>query len=151
LAGQRVVAVDSGPLGGEVAGDVADGAGRSDDLQVHDGLEDDGVGLVDRIEKGLAPGRDEGNFFRVHGMMLAIVDGDPDILQGKSREGTFREHLSYAVLHRGYELPRNRASHHVIHELEARAALQRLDAQEHFAELTGAAGLLLMPAVTFRG
>src|SRR5581483_1773798 len=76
---------------------------------------------------------------------------DPDILQRKSRKGTFREHLSYALLHRGDELPRNRASHHVIHELEARAALQRLDAQEHFAELTGAAGLLLMPAVTFRG
>ena len=39
----------------------------------------------------------------------------------------------------------------VVHELEARAAVERLDAQVHLAELSGAAGLLLVPAVTFGG
>ena len=36
-----------------------------------------------------------------------------------------------------------------VDELEARAARQRLDAQEHLAELAGAAGLLLVAVVAF--
>ena len=36
-----------------------------------------------------------------------------------------------------------------VDELEAAAARQRLDAQEHLAELAGAAGLLLVPVVAF--
>ena len=39
------------------------------------------------------------------------------------------------------------AALHLVDELEALAARQRLDAQEHLAELPGAAGLLLVPAV----
>ncbi len=43
-----------------------------------------------------------------------------------------------------------RAADDLARELEARAARERLDAQEHFAELPRAAGLLLVAAVTVR-
>src|SRR6185312_11101945 len=123
LAGQRVVAVDPGPLGGKVTGDVADGARGTGNLEMDDGLEDDGVGLVYGIEEGLATGRYESNFLRVDGMMFAVVHGDADVLQGKPVERAFAEHLPHALLHRRYELSGDGAAHHVVHELEAGAAL----------------------------
>ena len=50
----------------------------------------------------------------------------------------------------GMNWPGNRSAHHFVDELETLAALERLDAQEHLAELPRAAGLLLVPAVPFR-
>jgi hypothetical protein len=46
---------------------------------------------------------------------------------------------------------RDRAALDLVDELEAGAARQRLDAQEHLAELAGAAGLLLVAVVAFGG
>ena len=60
-------------------------------------------------------------------------------------DSTWRTPFSTA----GNELPRDRAAHHFVDELESRAALERLDPQEHFAELARAAGLFLVPAVAF--
>src|SRR5690606_40465214 len=58
--------------------------------------------------------------------------------------------LAYAFLDGRYELAGYRAADDRVHELESRAAGQRLDPQEHLAELAGAAGLLLVAVVTFR-
>ena len=52
-----------------------------------------------------------------------------------------------ALLDRRDELAGDRAALDLVDELEAGAARQRLDAQEHLAELAGAAALLLVPMV----
>ena len=49
----------------------------------------------------------------------------------------------------GMNWPGNRAALDLVEEFEAAAARQRFDAQEHFAELTGAAGLFLVAVMTF--
>src|SRR5579862_6135510 len=51
LAGERIAARDARALGGEIAGDVADGARRSGDLDAHDRLEHDRRRLLQRIEE----------------------------------------------------------------------------------------------------
>ena len=61
----------------------------------------------------------------------------------------FGQHLAHAFLDGRDELARDRAAHDVVDELEARAALERLDAQVHLAELAGATRLLLVAAVAF--
>src|SRR3546814_5106772 len=57
------------------------------------------------------------------------------------------EHLAHAFLHRRQELAGDGAALDLVDELEDATARQRLDAQEHLAELAGAAGLLLVPVV----
>src|SRR2546429_3594821 len=81
--------------------------------------------------------------------MLAVVHGDAHVLDRKAGERALGEHLAHALLHRRDVLPGDRTAHHVVHELEARAAPECLDTQVHLAELPGAAGLLLVPAVSF--
>src|SRR5689334_15600443 len=83
-------------------------------------------------------------------MMLAVVHGDADVLQWKARHRAFDQRLANALLHCRDELARNRATDDFVHELETLAALERLDAQEHLAELPRAAGLLLVAAVSVR-
>ncbi len=82
-------------------------------------------------------------------MVLAVVDGDPNVLQWKAGESPFSEGQSHALLHGRYELARNRTTHHFIDEFEPLTALERFDSQEHFAELTRAAGLFLVAAMAF--
>ena len=84
-------------------------------------------------------------------MVLAVVDRDAHVLDRKSGERPLAQHLTHALLHRREVLPGNRPAHHIVHELKARAAPERLDAQKHLAELSGAAGLLLVPAVSLGG
>jgi hypothetical protein len=60
-----------------------------------------------------------------------------------------RQHLAHALFHGRDELPGDGAALDLVDELEAAAARQRLDAQEHLAELAGAAGLLLVAVVAF--
>src|SRR5688572_18983178 len=83
-------------------------------------------------------------------MVLAVVYRDPYVLHGIARDRTRFEHLPHAFLHRGYVLVRDHAAFHRVDELEARAALERLDAQIDFAELARAAGLFLVPVMAFR-
>jgi hypothetical protein len=86
-------------------------------------------------------------------MVLAVVDDHAHVLHRITGDRAAAQHLAYAFLDRGHELPGNRAAFHFVHELEAGAARQRFDAQEHFAELAGAAGLLLVAvmAIGVRG
>src|SRR6201982_71395 len=146
LPRERVAARDARPLGGEVPGDVADGARGSGDLHTHDRLEHDRRRLLQRIEERLAPRGDEGDLLGVDRVMLAVVDGDPHILDRKAGERALGQNLPDALLDGRNVLPRDRAPDHVVDELEARAASERLDAQVHLAELPGAAGLFLVAA-----
>src|SRR5215472_9566199 len=83
LPGERVVTVDACALGGEITGDVADGARGRRDLDAHDGLQHDRRGLGQRIEKRLASGGDKGDLLGVDRVLLAVIDRDAHILDGE--------------------------------------------------------------------
>ena len=110
-----------------------------------DRLQHDRPRLLDRVEERLLAGGDERDFLRVDRMMLAVVDDHAHVLQRKAGDRAGHEHLLDALLHRGHELMRDHAALGLVDELEAGAALARLDAQRHLAELPGAARLLLVP------
>src|SRR3974390_1062941 len=83
-------------------------------------------------------------------MMLAVVDRHANVLQRKPRDRALHQHLLDAFLHGRNELIGNRAALDRILEFEARASRQRLESQGEFAELAGAAGLLLVPMMALR-
>src|SRR5690606_34853402 len=114
-----------------------------------DRLEHDGTRLGGRVEKGLASGRDEGDLLAVDRMRFAVVDGDLHVLHREAGDRAAFERLAHAFLHGGNERTGNRAALHLVDEAESLAARQRLDAQEHLAELSGAAALLLVPMMPF--
>ena len=76
--------------------------------------------------------------------MLAVVDDAADVHHRIPGDGAGAQHLAHALFDRGDELPWNRSALDLVDELEPAAARHRLDAQEHLAELAGAAGLLLV-------
>src|SRR5690606_24497973 len=92
--------------------------------------------------------RDEGDLLAVDTVVLAVVDGHADVLQRVSGDGAAGHDLAHALLDRGNELARDGAALDLVGELEAGTARQRLDAQEHLAELAGAAGLLRVAVMT---
>src|SRR6185503_20977019 len=72
------------------------------------------------------------------------------VLHRKARDRAFAQNLPHAFLDRWNELRGNRTADHIVDELETLAALERLDSQIHLAELTGAAGLLLVTMMAWR-
>ncbi|MCY1294133.1 hypothetical protein D9M68_575610 [compost metagenome] len=82
-------------------------------------------------------------------MTLAVVHRDLDVLHREAGQRPGGQRRAHALLHRGNELSGNHPAFHRIDEFEAGAARQRFDAQEHLAELAGAAGLLLVPRMAF--
>ena len=66
---------------------------------------------------------------------------------GEAEHAAVLHRLVHALLDRGDELPRDRAADDLVVELEAAAALERLDADERDAELAVTAGLLLVLAL----
>src|ERR1700746_1064621 len=82
-------------------------------------------------------------------MALAVKPGDTHVLHRKARKRAVLDHLQNAFFDGWHELARNRATLDGIDEFVARAARRRLDAQHHFAELSCAARLLLVPMMPF--
>ncbi|MNF57000.1 hypothetical protein D3C84_385100 [compost metagenome] len=82
-------------------------------------------------------------------MVLAVVDGDLEVLHRQACEGTSSQYRTHAFLHRRDELRGDHTTLHLVGEEETATARQRLDTQEYLAELAGAAGLFLVPAVAF--
>jgi hypothetical protein len=144
---RRVGALDLAAMAGKFARDVAHAVFGGRDLNVDDWLEHDGARLGERVEKRLAPGGLERDVLRIHGMAFAVVHRDAHVLKRIAREVAGVEHRAHAFFDRRNELVRDRAALYAVDELEPLAARQRLHLQEHFAELAGAAGLLLVPAV----
>src|SRR5690606_33495037 len=146
-AAHRIGAADARPLGGETAADVAHVLFGRRHFQVHDRLEYLRPGPGNSVQEGLLAGRDEGDLLAVDAVVLAVVDGHAHVLQRVSGDGAAGHHLAHALLHDGDELARDDAALDLVGELEAGAARQRFDAQEHLAGLAGAAGLLLVAVV----
>src|SRR5690606_40380612 len=116
----------------------------------HDRLDHDRRRIPNGILKGAARGGDERHFLRIDGVMLAVVHDRSHVLQTETGNDAFIEHLPNAFLDGRNELRRDGAAHDFVDELEALPAPERLDAQEHFAELARAARLFLVSMVTFR-
>src|SRR5260370_856023 len=77
-------------------------------------------------------------------MALAVEDGDSHVLHREAGERPVRDGLEHALFHRGNELSGDGAALDGVDEFETGASRQWLHAQHHFAELPGAAGLLLV-------
>ncbi|CAG9274992.1 hypothetical protein PUN4_940040 [Paraburkholderia unamae] len=147
LPAHRARAVHLAAPRGKIADDVAHRRFGRHHLDIDNRFEHDRLRFEHRIDKRLASRRDECHFLRIDGMALAVIHDHAHILHWKARERSAVDHLQNAFLHRRHELRRNRAAFHGVHELEARAARQRLHAQHDLAELPCAARLLLVAAV----
>src|SRR5260370_24818688 len=77
-------------------------------------------------------------------MALAVEDGHSHVLHRKAGQRPALDDLQDAFFRGGHELAGDGATLDGVDELETRAARQWLNAQHHFAELPGAAGLLLV-------
>ena len=77
-------------------------------------------------------------------MGLAVEHRDAHILDREAGDDAVGERLPHALLDRRHEGAGDGAALDDIDEFEAGTAFQRLDAQRHFAELAGAAALLLV-------
>ena len=82
-------------------------------------------------------------------MVLAVIHDHANVVHRITGERSLLEHLAYAFFDCRYELRRYRPALDLVDELESRAALERLDFQEHFAELARAAGLFLVSMMPF--
>ena len=80
-------------------------------------------------------------------MVLAVEAGDLHVDDGEAEHAAVLHRLVDALLDRGDELAGDRAADDLVDELEAGAALERLDPQERHAELAVPAGLLLVLAL----
>jgi len=58
----------------------------ADDLDVHDGLEQDGLGLHDGVLERVLSGGAERDLLAVDGVVFAVVDDDLDVLEGVAGE-----------------------------------------------------------------
>ena len=109
-----------------------------------------GRALRDRVEEGLLAGGDERDFLAVDRVVLAVVDDHAHVLHrvagdGAAARSTWRTPFSTAGRNWPGIVPPLTSSTNS----KPRAARQRLDAQEHLAELARAAGLLLVAVVAF--
>ena len=109
-----------------------------------------GARLRYRVDERLAARRDERDFLRVHRVVLAVVDGDAHVLhriagdRARARAPVRTPFSTAGMKLSGMTPPLTSSTNS-----KPAAARQRLDAQVHLAELSRAAGLLLVAAVAF--
>jgi hypothetical protein len=65
--------------------------GRSDDLDGHDRLEDDGLGLVEYLSDGLNGGGDESKLRRINCVESSVLEDVSDAGDGRAVEGSLLE------------------------------------------------------------
>ncbi len=120
-----------------VGGEHADGEHR---------LEQDDPGGPGGVLHRQRPGGLKGDVGGVHRVGLAVHQPHPDVderIAGRHPEVELAQH---ALLHRGDELPGDRAADHLVDELPATAGRQRLHLDVADRVLTVAAGLFDVPA-----
>ena len=82
-------------------------------------------------------------------MIRAVIQRDFDVHRRIARQNAALHRFVDAFFNRRNVLARHRAADDLIHEFEARATRQRLDANPGVAELTAPAALFLMAAMHF--
>ena len=132
--------------GVQVADHVAHVVLGRDDLDGHDGLEDDRLRLRGGLLQGLGAGDLEGHFRGVDVVVGAVEQDDLHVHQ----RVTGQHAVLHGVLRTGVDrrdvLPRDAAAGDLVLELVSRPVLtaERLEGDEHLGELAGATGLLLV-------
>ena len=136
--------LDLGPPGVEVAQDVAHKLlGHGDGVQV-DRLQQHRSGILDRQLEYLATGDLEGNVLRVHGVLLAIIDGRQHVHHRIAGDDALGHDRLYPLVDGGAKGLGHVHAHHFPGKLVARVALERLDTHVHLGKLAGATRLLLV-------
>ena len=148
-AGERFGIGDLTAAAGEVARNVTHVAFGGGDFDRDDWFEHLRFGLFESVEERLAACGDKGDFLRVDRVALSVVDNDAKVLQRIASCVARGEHFSHALFYGRNQVVGDGAALNLIDEFEARAARQRFDAQIHFAELAGAARLLLVACMPF--
>ena len=130
-----------------VADDIAQVVSGRHRLHLHHRLEQDWAGLADALAEGSLGGNFERHRIGVDVMVAAVHQGGSEIHRRIVRQhAVLLLHLE-TLLDRRHELLRHRPADGFVDEFEAAAALQGLEHDPHFGELTGAAGLLLVDVV----
>src|SRR3954470_13203196 len=124
----------------EVADDVAEEVLGRDDLDLEDGLEQDGLRPARRLLEGERARDLEGDLRRVRLVVLAVDERHADVDDRVARAHAVGERLLDALLDGGDELGRHGAAADLRDEVEALAG-RRLDVDVDDAVLARAAGL----------
>ena len=116
-------------------------------LELHDRLEQHGIGLLVRLFERHRPGDLEGHLRGVDVVLHAVDEQDADALHGRAGELAVLHRLAHALVDRGPVALRDDAADDLVDELVAELAVlrrQRLEHDRAVAELAAAAGLLLV-------
>ena len=108
-----------------------------------------GLACSKALRNAVARGGLEGLFRAIDGMVFAEIDLDLGIDDLVAGDDALVHLFADALFAGGNELIGNRSALDGVDEAEALAALAGANAEVHLAELTAAAGLLLVPMVCF--
>src|SRR5207248_8793836 len=121
------------------------------DLHFHDRLEQNPVGLLERVLQGKDSGHLEGQFIRVHFVEGAVNDLRFDIDNLVAGVNAPADGFFDAVDDRGDVFPRNRAPDDLVLVLDSFALFVGLNVDDGVSVLTAAARLSDELALAFRG
>ena len=134
--------MDAGAAAVEVAHDVALEFFGRHIFDLHDWLEQDGLGFFQAVLEREDRGHFERHFVRVHIVVGAIDDIHMDIDHRVAGDDAVEDGFLESFFHSGDVFLRNRATNDLVLDREAFAALVGSDLADDMAVLTAAAGLL---------
>ena len=151
VAGLVVHALNATAAGVHVAHDGSGELVGNGDFDLHDGLEQGGLGGLHGFLEGDAAGGLEAQFVGIHVVIAAIVEADLEIDDGISGEEAAGGGFEDSLFDGGDEVFGDGAAEDVVDELELRAAGQGRHVDFAVAELAVSAGLLLVAALDVGG
>src|SRR5438093_209300 len=132
---------DAAPSAVEVADDGAHVLLGRDDLDVHDGLEQDGFGLPAGLLHAHGAGDLEGHLRRIHLVVGTVGESYPHVDHRVAGEHAGLQRLPHTLLDRRYVFLRDGAAHDLVLERDPLARRGRLDLELDVTVLTSAARL----------
>src|SRR4029450_478372 len=137
----RLHLLDAAAAAVEVAHDVTEELLRGHDLDRHGRLEQLRLRALHRLLERHRAGDLEGTLRGVDLVVRAVDELDPDVDHGIAGENSTAHSLLNALVDGRDVLTRDLATHDLVHELVARARLERLDVDDHVSVLARAARL----------
>ena len=147
VAALVVHALDASAAAVEVAHDGAGEVVGDGDFDVHDGLEQGGLGGLHGFLEGDAAGHLEGEIVGIDVVIGAVVEDDPEIDYGKTGEVAASGGVFDSFFYCGDEVLGDGAAEDVVDEFEFSAAGQRLHLDFAIAVLAVSAGLFFVASL----